>query len=144
MVQFADRMIELALLLFNPAILPRDSVRLLVELDAATLAVMRGDVERVNEPTGELQSRMRHAGAPSAAVAGAGRNHRRRQYSQQSLRRLMSTYGGLQRARGRSNSEAWRRFYFRYGVDVLTAQSLGRSEADSLACRLIGDLGGQA
>ena len=113
----------------------------LVQLDPALLAEMRGEIARIDESVDAITDRMSYAGAPDIAIASAAKNHRRRAKAQDSLRRLMSVYGGLQRSRGRSNSEAMRRFYFRYNVDVLTAQALGRPEAENLALRMLDDFG---
>jgi len=115
----------------------------LVELDAATLAELFGQREGVDAAPVSVAARMQHAGAPAIAIAGAVKQCRRRQESQRSLRNLIALYGGVQRARGRDISEGQRRFYHRYGVDILTAQSLGRPQAQELALRLIADIGGQ-
>jgi hypothetical protein len=38
----------------------------------------------------------------------------------------------MQRAAGRPDSESYRLFYFNFGVDVLSAQALGRADAEKL------------
>lgn len=116
----------------------------LVELDPATLSAMAADIKRVDENPKALRCRMEHAGAPAYVAASAAKQHRKRQEAQGYLRQLIALYGGVQKARGRSDSEAYKRFYFRYGVDVMSAQALGRPDAERLALRLITDLGGKA
>lgn len=106
----------------------------LLELDAETLRRMRGEVARID-------------GAPSFPpnagpdIRGAiSKNHFVRQKSQSVLRSLIATWAGWQRQLGRPDSEAYRRFYLRYGVDVLGAQALGSTEADVLAAKIQDEL----
>ena len=113
----------------------------LVQLDPAALAELYGAVQRVDESPAELFERMVHAGAPYGAAASARKSHTRRQGAQQTLRLLLGQYGSLQRAKGRDDREGHKRFFYRYGVDIVSAQSLGRPDAQQLACRLIDDLG---
>lgn len=113
----------------------------LVELDAAALAELYGRRDAIDETPDELFDRMSYGGAPRQIAYAARAQHRKRQASQRSLRELMQLYGGMQRALGRSDREGMKRFYNRYGHDVLSAQSLGRPEAQVLACRLIDDIG---
>ena len=104
----------------------------LTELDAATLASMRGEVERIDAPAGEIHQKLSHAGASDLAIAGATKNHRARQQAQAELREAIAWWAGHQRSMGRADSESYRRFYFAFGVDVMTAQTLGRPEASAL------------
>jgi hypothetical protein len=83
---------------------------------------------------------MERAGAPGAAVGGTVKNHIRRQEAQQSLREIMAMYGGHQKAVGRDKREAQKRFFWKYGVDVLSAQALGRPDAEALTVRIATDL----
>jgi len=99
----------------------------LIELDAATLAAMRGEVERIDGPA------YYPANASTAARHGIHKNHAARQEAQTALRSSIAWWAGYQRAKGRDDSESYRRFYFAFGVDVMTAQTLGRSEALALA-----------
>lgn len=112
----------------------------LVELDAATLAAMRGEIARIDEDPRALRARMLAANMPHAAAYGAEKNSRERQAAQRPLRQLIELWAGVQNSLGRDSSEAYRRFYFRYGVDVASAQVLGRAEANNLSCALIDDL----
>ncbi len=113
----------------------------LVQLDPATLAQMRGDIDRIDEDVDALVHRMNYAGAPYMAVASAAKQHRKRRAAQTSLRQLIALYGGLQLSRGRSKREGHKRFYYRYNVDVMSAQALSRSEAENLSLRLLDDFG---
>ncbi len=113
----------------------------LIELDAAALAALYSARATVDESPDELFDRMSYAGAPRMVAASARKQHARRQLTQGTLRGLMELYGGVQRAKGRTDREATKRFYFRYGQDVISAQALGRPEAEQLSCRLIDDMG---
>lgn len=113
----------------------------LCELDAATLAALRGEVLRIDESPEQAAQRLARSGAPRAAVLGLAKRHKERQEAQKELREAVALWGGKQRAAGRPDSESYRRFYFRFGgVDVLTAQTLGRPEALALAERVRADL----
>lgn len=104
----------------------------LTELDPAVLAAMRGEIARIDAPAGDIQRKMKHAGANDLAIAGATNQHRARQQAQAALREAIAWWAGYQRSMGRADSESYRRFYFAFGVDVMTAQTLGRPEAAAL------------
>lgn len=63
-----------------------------------------------------------------------------RSHAQAELRTAMAWWGGLQTKEGREESEAWRLFYHRFGVDVKTAQTWGQPEADALRARIWEDM----
>jgi predicted anti-sigma-YlaC factor YlaD len=103
----------------------------LSELDPAALAAIQQGIAHVD-------------GAPTipwgatAAVQGAViKRHRERQEAQISLRKTVALWGGWF---GRSVEEAQRAFWMAYGVDIGTAQTLGRTEAEALRERVLGDL----
>jgi hypothetical protein len=49
------------------------------------------------------------------------------------MRNAIAWWAGIEAARGHSESESYRRFYFRFGIDVANAQLLGVREAGELA-----------
>lgn len=108
----------------------------LFELDAATLARMRSDVDRVDADFESVAQAMQRAGAPDIAIHGARKQHRMRGEMQEALRASISWWAGYHKAQGRSDAESMRRFYHTFGTDILTAQSLGRPEALALADRI--------
>lgn len=56
-----------------------------------------------------------------------------RQNAQRILRQTMEMWGGIQReVFDRSDSEIQRQFYFRFGIDVMTAQTLNAAAAEKL------------
>jgi superfamily II DNA or RNA helicase len=102
----------------------------LLELDETTLATLRGEIARIDGdaviPWGA-----------TAEIAGAVRKrHRERSEAQQILRDTMAWWAGLEQAHGRDESESYRRFYYSFGIDVATAQTLGAREAEELAARV--------
>lgn len=101
------------------------------ELDPEAFAKARGDIIRVDGPA------YLPVGATGATAGAIRRNHSERQDAQQTLRHIMNVYGGLQRQRGAELDEAQSRFYFQFGVDVATAQTLGRADAAELEARII-------
>jgi superfamily II DNA or RNA helicase len=112
----------------------------LLELDAATLAAMRDEVASVDRPDREIRDGLERAGSPAIVAMGAAKQHRLRQDAQTELRNAIALWGGKQRAEGRPDSESYRRFYFRYKIDVLGAQALGRPDAEALTKRIRGDM----
>jgi hypothetical protein len=108
----------------------------LLELTPDVLAAMRGAVMSADEDPLRVAERMRRAGAPEIAARGAVKQIRLKQEAQRALREAIAWWGGFQRHQGRSDSEAYRRFYHTFGIDVLSAQTLGRNEAIELADRI--------
>lgn len=98
----------------------------LAELDADTLAALRGEVARIDGAP-----RVPQALSPIAA-AGLQKQHHLRQVAQKELRDVLALYGGWRTAAGDTLSIAQRRFYLTFGIDVMSAQALGRSEAEAL------------
>jgi DNA repair protein RadD len=63
-----------------------------------------------------------------------------RQAAQRNLRAAIALWAGWQREMGREDSETYRRFFFKYGTDILSAQALGEREANELRERIAADL----
>lgn len=106
----------------------------LSELDPRVLAGLTAAVAHVDgAPTIPY-------GATPAVQGAVIKRHRERQEAQQELRRVMALWGGWLRY-GEDVERAQRAFYLEFGVDVATAQALGRAEADALRERVAGVLG---
>lgn len=102
----------------------------LQELDAATLAQMRGEADAVMGPCYAPRN-------VEPWVAKAIQNkHHDRAAAQQLLRDTMALWAGWRTHVGQTPSELQRTFFLTYGVDVLTAQSLGATEAYELRDRI--------
>lgn len=102
----------------------------LIELDPATLAQLRGEIDRIS-----AAARV-PVGLDGAAQGAIMRRHYDRQNAQTTLRAAIALWAGWQRQLGREDSEAYRRFFFTYGTDVATAQTLGAREAGELHARI--------
>jgi DNA repair protein RadD len=106
----------------------------LTELDAQTLAMLRGEVNRID---GDFYA----PGGLSLEAQRAARNHHmNRQEAQRTLRNSIAWWAGVEAARGHKESESYRRFFFRFGVDVANAQLLGTREAEELREKINAEL----
>ena len=108
----------------------------LLELTPEVLSAMQAEIDRINAPASVVGDKMRHARAPGIAVAGAMKNHRLRQEAQGVLRATIAEWAGYQRAAGQSDSISYRRFLGTFGTDVMTAQTMGRREAEKLTIQI--------
>lgn len=98
----------------------------LLLLDLKALRELRAEVKRVDaEPEFPLN-------ASAGAIAGIRRNHMERQLAQGSLREAIAFYGGARKAEGLADREIQSMFWREFGVDVMTAQTLGAKDALTL------------
>lgn len=106
----------------------------LLELAPDVLARMRGEIARIDGPA--------HAphGASPVVVASVNKNHRIRQEAQRELRQAIAYWAGFRATQGDSERESYKRFWYRYGTDVASAQTLGAGEALELSARVWKDL----
>jgi DNA repair protein RadD len=102
----------------------------LTELDPTALAALRGSITRVD---GDFYAPQ---GLEPHAQMAARNNHLARQQAQKALRNAIAWWAGAEHARGYSESDSYRRFYFRFGVDVANAQLLGSRDAGELAASI--------
>ncbi len=116
----------------------------LIELDPAALAAMRGEIEKVDMHPEAYRHELAKKYTPLAGQLAGVKRHVATQEAQEALRGSIAWWAGYQRARGRSDSESYRRFYFKFGTDVLTAQTLKAADAIELAGRVNEHLGGLA
>lgn len=105
----------------------------LVELVPSVLALMRGEIERVDMDPEVYRAELAAKHTPKVGQLAHVKRHVERQEAQKALRASIAWWAGYQRALGRSDDESYRRFYFAFGVDVLSAQALGTKDALSLA-----------
>lgn len=105
----------------------------LCELSPEVLAKMRGEVAHVDGAPRFPQ------GVGPAVTGAIKRAHFERQQAQHALRDAMARWGGAAGRVGRER-QAHREFYFRFGVDVVSAQALGAREAEALRAQVVRDL----
>lgn len=106
----------------------------LVELDPSVLNALRGEADRIVGPFRPP------SGVDAAVLRSIARRHHDRYRGQTSLRHTMAVWGGWQKHLGLSDREAQKLFFIRYGLDVLSAQALGLTEAAALELRIRTDL----
>jgi superfamily II DNA or RNA helicase len=122
--------------------LPDPSARTLEQVDGDLVLLDRAMIEAMRKAV-VLESPVSMA-QRVAIVAGdlAGRGAMNRQIerfgSQERLRKAIEQWAGIQRYRGRSDNESYRRFYLTTGVDVLSALTLDRQAMDMLALKVEG------
>lgn len=107
----------------------------LYELSPEALAALRGEVAAVDGAPRVPQ----HLHGTPAGKAIQNR-WRERQEAQQFLRGSIAMWAGHRKAEGMGDPEIYRRFYFKFGTDILSAQSLGRGEAEQLTASIEEDL----
>ena len=70
-------------------------------------------------------------------VAGVRNNWKRRQDAQRALRERIADWAGKWKyGHGETDSEIYRRFYTVFGVDVMSAQTLGTADAEKLRMKI--------
>lgn len=103
----------------------------LVELTADVLAEMRGEAGR------------KGAVIETSGLKGLDRikveNHNLSAHAQSQLRQNIALWAGVYRDRGEDDSTIMRRFFHRFGVDILSAQALGAKDAETLTNRILSD-----
>jgi DNA repair protein RadD len=101
----------------------------LYELDPLVLAQMRGEIERIDSSGPSIPKNL--IGTP--AELRLRRLWGERQAAQETLRKAMSVWAGMQQTLyGLSDSELYRRFYLQFNIDVLSAQQLDRIGSEAL------------
>jgi hypothetical protein len=98
----------------------------IVEFSPELIAALSGEVARVDGPPQVPQ------GVSEIVKRSIEKRWRERQEAQTSLRHAIAVWAGEGRDAGKSDQEMYRTFFVRYGVDVLTAKSLGATEANDL------------
>lgn len=105
------------------------------ELDPVFLSQLRGEVAKVDGPCYVPQ------GVPSHARGRVELNHTNRQSAQALLREMIAQWAGWQRAAGLNDREIHKKFFLGFGVDVMTAQTLGAPEALVLIGKVCSHMG---
>lgn len=98
----------------------------LQELAVSTRKELEKEIKRIDGAP-----RVPHGASP-VVVASIKKRHRERQEAIRDLRIAISEWAGVWHAKGESDSEIHKRFYYTFGTDLLTAQTLGAKEAQEL------------
>lgn len=124
---------------FIPAVIGRGTPEqvdgVMLDIDPLILAKLRGEMAHAGNinPTVPFS-------APAGIQGEVIRKHGERYIAQQTLRGLMALWGGAHDREGRSQAEQYSRFYFKFKIDALTAQTLPKREAEDLIARVTDDL----
>lgn len=102
----------------------------LVLLDPRALAALHNEVQRIDGPPPVLDH------LSGLAQSGAKKQHWARQQAQASLRRVIMWFGGYQDTLGHDVRRQQREFFHRFGVDTMTAQTLGSADAAALETKV--------
>lgn len=109
----------------------------LAEMSPELLDKLRGAMNSAALPIEWERARLAETGLPHTHVMHHVKSHAARLDALGALRDAMAIWGGRRRAEGRSDSEMQREFWLRFGVDVMTAQTLKRDEAQTLLDRIV-------
>lgn len=105
----------------------------LVLLSREVLAEMRQQIEL--ETPAAAGQKVGFVAGPAAA-AGAVNRSIARHASQVELKETIEQWAGIQRHKGRSDQESYKRFFYGAGVDVLSALSQPKAKMDALKFRI--------
>lgn len=108
----------------------------MAEMSPEILAVLQGRVEEATHSVEHERARLAATGLPHVPVMAGVKHHAAKLETIATLRDAMAQWGGRRRAEGLDDSQMQRLFYLRYGVDVMTAQTLKRAEAQTLVDKL--------
>jgi len=112
----------------------------LYELDPKVLTEMRGEIDLIDNPQATVR-KMKFAGASLAAINGYRKKAAAKCEMQTALRESISWWAAYQQQQGRPDAESYRLFYHTFGIDVMSAQCLGRPDALVLANQINERLG---
>ena len=112
----------------------------LEELTPEILAVMRDEIKIVDMPVNMYKDKLIQDKLTGVILNTNVKRHRLRQEAQQVLRDTIALWAGYQRHYGIPQDQWNTRFYFKFGIDKLSAQALGVKDAEDLNQRVQGDL----
>lgn len=104
------------------------------ELDPAVMASMRTKIADLDTQSG--MSLNKNSVIDNAIAARV----RERHAAQATLRDAIALWAGWNQHQGRSDAEGYRRFFYKFGTDVLSAQMLKASEAGALEAKVRAEL----
>jgi len=103
----------------------------LTELDPSALKQIKTEIARQQSPfTARLDG---------VALIAAKKRHRDRQVANDQLRQEIANWAGYWRSQGDQDQQIMRRFFYKFGVDLLTCQTQSASDQLSLSKRIKND-----
>jgi superfamily II DNA or RNA helicase len=111
----------------------------LYELDATTLARLRGAMSKADMTSAEYAAWLDRSGCPGHAMQRNIVRHEHGRQVRAQLRDAMAWWAGYRYADGLQEREAHKLFYARFGLDVLSAQGLNSKDTEALLQRVQSD-----
>ncbi len=104
----------------------------LIELDLDAWDALFAQVEAANMPADQFEQKLIANNVPQIGRGQLVRKHEAVKYRRETLKHLIGWWVGCQEQMGRDRSEVYKRFFFRYGVDMATALTLDMKQTDAL------------
>ena len=108
----------------------------LEELTPAVLAVMRGEIAKMDRTLDQVRIDSSAKCMPDIGIKRDVNLHAKRQIAQTKLRDAISWWGAWQGASGHDYPVIHRTFYHTFNIDIASAQTLGVKEAEELCTRV--------
>ena len=112
----------------------------LTELCPETLAAMRGEIEHADRDKEEYRQELAGRYTPIIGQLANVKRFVAGQESREVLRSSIAQWAGIRYSTGEPESESYRRFYVKFGMDVMTAQTLKRPETEALNINIMNDI----
>ncbi len=109
----------------------------LFEMSPEALQKLRG--ETVVESPEDLKKRMTYMGAEGVVLNSALKNRNNLIEARTTITDVINNWGAIVMMSGVSQAEAYKRFYFKFKTDVISAQTLGCKETEALIERIQND-----
>ncbi len=106
------------------------------ELDPAVLAKLREPMDALDQHEDFYRQELIKSGLPHTYIVANVNRRREAQEAQAVLRAAMAGFGSRCLADGLDDTQMQKLFFLRFGVDVISAQGLGRKEALELAAKI--------
>ncbi len=107
----------------------------LVELDLETLKEMRAEVAKMDLPVDKKISKAKYAAGFAMSADRRSKleeSYLKDEQAQSALRSNIALWAGYRRDEGKDDSTIYKLFYFKFGLDIMTAQTLKHEAALTL------------
>lgn len=112
----------------------------MIRLDPEILQAMRGEIEAFDSSEAEYYAQLLKTGLTPWKAQVNLKRRAEAQEEQKNLRIIMEHWGGFRTHEGLTVSQQQKLFFYRFGIDVMSAQVLGAKDAHALAQRVADDL----
>lgn len=112
----------------------------LLELSSEALEALRRQAQYNIMPVNQYRAQLIKKHCPTTYIKSHVKHHLKKLTEQEKLRSAIALWAAYQRQRGQEDSISYRQFYFKFGTDVLTAQTLNTADTIKLKERINADL----